>query len=184
MSRNLLIVGAGIYGVVAKEIAESMGCFDRIAFVDDHARTAPNGDVVIGTVSSLGALSHSYDCAVVAIGNPIFRLQLFDLIRQGGAYEIVSLISPHAYLSGSARIGQGSIIEPMAVIHTGCVLGEGCIVSAGAVVNHASRCERGVHVDCNATVAGNMLVPAETKVQSGAVYTGERIDSYAPFEKT
>lgn len=35
MNNNLLIVGAGIYGVVAKEITESMGYFEKIAFVDD-----------------------------------------------------------------------------------------------------------------------------------------------------
>ena len=33
--KNLLIIGAGQYGVVAKEIAESMKCFEKIDFVDD-----------------------------------------------------------------------------------------------------------------------------------------------------
>ena len=35
MNRNLLIVGAGIYGVVASEIVADMGCFDKIDFDDD-----------------------------------------------------------------------------------------------------------------------------------------------------
>ena len=35
MNRNLLIVGAGIYGVVAYEIAADMGRFEKIDFVDD-----------------------------------------------------------------------------------------------------------------------------------------------------
>ncbi len=39
-NRHLLIIGAGQYGMVAKEIAESMGCFDRIDFVDDVSDTA------------------------------------------------------------------------------------------------------------------------------------------------
>ena len=33
--KNLLIIGAGQYGMVAKEIAESMKCFEKIDFVDD-----------------------------------------------------------------------------------------------------------------------------------------------------
>ena len=65
------------------------------------------------------------------------------------------------------------MIEPMAVVHSGCVLGKGCILSAGAVVNHASKCDRGVHVDCNGTVAGYCLVPAGTKIPSGTVYKSE-----------
>ena len=35
---KLLIVGAGSYAVVAAEIAEEMGCFDKIAFVDDQIK--------------------------------------------------------------------------------------------------------------------------------------------------
>ncbi len=34
-SKNLLILGAGQYGQIAKEIAESMGCFEKISFLDD-----------------------------------------------------------------------------------------------------------------------------------------------------
>ena len=44
MNHNLLIVGAGIYRVVAKEIAESMECFDKIAFADDKKKMTPNGE--------------------------------------------------------------------------------------------------------------------------------------------
>ena len=35
-NNNLLVIGAGQYGMVAKEIAESMGKFGRIDFLDDH----------------------------------------------------------------------------------------------------------------------------------------------------
>lgn len=48
MNQNLLIIGAGIYGLVAKEIAESMGCFRQIDFVDDGAKKTPDGTPVIG----------------------------------------------------------------------------------------------------------------------------------------
>ncbi len=70
MNKNLLIVGAGIYGVVAKEIAESMGCFEKIAFADDNAKTTPNGISVIGTTKDIENLVCDYYNVVVAIGNP------------------------------------------------------------------------------------------------------------------
>lgn len=74
MSRNLLIIGAGIYGLVAKEIAESMGCFEKIAFVDDGAKVTPDGTPVIGTSNDLTALAGAYSDAVVAIGMGIGTL--------------------------------------------------------------------------------------------------------------
>lgn len=170
MNKNLLILGAGIYGLVAKEIAESMGCFEKIAFVDDNAKTTPNGHEVIGTVADIENLASDYYNIVVAIGNPEVRLKLIQKIEEKISCRIVTLVSPRAYVSPSAQIGKGCIIEPMAVVHTRCVITTGCIISAGAVVNHASMCCDGSHVDCNATVEGYSLVPAGTKICSGEVF--------------
>jgi len=41
LNKNLLIVGAGIYSVVAFEIATEMGCFDKIDFIDDTKKATP-----------------------------------------------------------------------------------------------------------------------------------------------
>lgn len=170
MNRKLLIIGAGIYGVVAKEIAQSMNCFDCIAFVDDGAKETPDGTPVTGTTKDLARLSNDYAHVVVAIGNPRVRQNLIRMIKEETRLRLVTLISPKAYVSPSAQIGKGCIIEPMAVVHAGCVLAEGCFVCAGAVVNHASVCGDCVQVDCNATVAGYARVYAGTKVPSGTVY--------------
>ncbi len=173
MNNNLLIIGAGIYGVVAMEIAESMKCFDKIAFVDDSKKETPNGIEVIGTTAALDNLVCEYSNVIVAIVDPEVRLNLLQRLEKETPCRVVTLVSPRAYVAPSAQILKGSIIEPMAVVHTGCVIGQGCIISAGAVVNHASMCCDGVHVDCNATVAGNTLVPAGTKVCSGTVFAKE-----------
>ena len=170
MKQNLLIVGAGIYGLVAKEVAESMGCFGQIAFIDDGTKETPNGIPVIGTSNNLASLSNEYENAVVAIGNPSVRMALLQKIEAETTLQIATLVSPRAYISPSAKVGRGSIIEPMAVVHSECMIGKGCLISAGAVVNHASCCEDAVHVDCNATVAGNTIVSSGIKVNSGAIY--------------
>lgn len=173
MSQKLLIVGAGTYAVVAAEIAADMGIFEKIDFIDDGKTQTPNGIPVAGTTQQLSAFSQSYDSIVVAIGNPEVRLSLLSQIEEQTSFRITSLISPKAYIAPSAHIESGCIIEPMAVVHSGCVLARGCIVSAGAVINHASKCSEGVHVDCNATVAGYCIVPAGTKIGSGTVYKSE-----------
>ena len=176
-NKNLLIVGAGIYGLVAKEIADSLKCFENIAFVDDIKTETSNGIKVVGTTKDIEKLTLEYGNAFVAIGNAEVRLQLIRKIEEEMPCRIVTLVSPRAYVSPSAQIGKGSIVEPMAVVHTGCVIATGCIISASAVVNHASMCCDGVHVDCNATVAGHTLVPAGTKVCSGQVFKRDEVKS-------
>lgn len=171
MNQNLLIIGAGIYGLVAKEIAEDMGCFERIAFVDDNTTQAPDGTLTVGTIKDLRWLSSEYSYAVVAIGKPSVREKIMQNIEKESVLRLATLISPKAHVSSSAQMGKGCIIEPMSVVHAGCVLGKGCLICAGAVVNHAGVCEDYVQVDCNATVAGNVVVPCGMKIMSGTVYT-------------
>ncbi len=165
-----MIVGASTYALVAYEIAQRMGCYDRIDFVDDLRKETPNGVKTIGTTSDLARLSSVYTEMVVAIGNSDFRLMMIEKIQKETFSSVVSLVSPQAFVSSTASIMHGCIIEPMAVVHSGCVLERGCIVSAGGVINHQSVCREGVHVDCNATVEGYCLVPAKTKVPSGQVF--------------
>lgn len=170
MNQNLLIIGAGIYGLVAQEIAESMGCFLRIDFVDDGEKETPNGIPVIGTTQDLPVLSKEYANVVVAIGNPEFRQRLIRFIEEETLLRLVTLVSPKAYVSPSAQIGKGCIVEPMAVIHTGCLLGKGCLICAGAVVNHRAMCGDCVQVDCNAVIPGNTVVLSGIKAAAGTVY--------------
>ncbi|MBQ2931619.1 MAG: hypothetical protein IJE62_02090 [Clostridia bacterium] len=170
MDKSLLIAGAGIYGLVAKEIAESMNCFDRIDFIDDGAQQAPDGAMVIGTTKDLEALSGRYADIIVAIGNPAVRMNLIQRIEKNPRLTLRTLVSPKAYISPSARMEKGCIIEPMAVVHAGCILGKGCLVCAGAVINHAAVCGDCIQVDCNATVAGNATVPSGTKIPCNTVY--------------
>lgn len=179
MNTNLLIVGAGIYGLIAKEIAEDMGEFDTIGFVDDYSKQTPNGIPTLGTSADLEQLSRSYSHAIVAIGNAEIRLKLLKKIEAMKTMKIATLISPRAHISRSARLGKGCIIEPMAVVHTGCSLGIGCLISAGAVINHLSALGDGVHVDCNATVAGYISVPDTTRVERGTVW--KHVQARAPL---
>lgn len=171
MKRNLLIVGAGSYGVVAYEIAVETGLFEKIGFIDDSRDKTANGKDVVGKISDLDRLSEEYDSVVVAVGDPMFRVDMIERIKRSLPYHIETLISPRAYISPSAQIMEGCIVEPMAVVHTGCLISQGCIISAGAVINHESMCNSGVHIDCNATVEGYSTVPKCAKLPCGEVFS-------------
>ncbi len=175
MNKNLLIVGAGVYGIVASDIAYDMGIYEKIAFVDDELEITATGEKVVGKTKDLAELNCEYSNIIVAIGSSDVRLNLLKKIHEETSFRIVALVSPKAYVSHSAQIMPGCIVEPMAVVQSMSILATGCIVSAGAVVNHTSMCCDGVHVDCNATVAASVLVPAGTKIKSGEVFSKKDI---------
>ncbi len=146
-----------------------MQCFDKISFVDDTRKSTSNGIETVGKTCDVEGLICNYSNVIVAIGNANVRAALLQSLEKLSC-RIVTLISPYAYVAPSVQLEKGCVIEPMAVVHTQAKLLKGCIISAGAVVNHACVCEECVHVDCNATVMGGLVVPAYTKVSSGQVF--------------
>ena len=62
MNKNLLILGAGQYGLVAREIALSMRCFEKIDFLDDKSELA------IGRLEDYEKYTAGYSCAITESG--------------------------------------------------------------------------------------------------------------------
>lgn len=151
--------------MLAKEVAEAMGCFDKIAFVDDNCKDA------IGAFTDYEKFKAGFSYAFVAIGNSEMRLKWIRKLAEA-CYSVAILVHPKAYVSPSAQMQMGCIVEPNAVINTGASLAVGVIVSAGAVVNHNSYVGDGCHIDCGEIVAPRAVVPAGTKIESYHAFRG------------
>ena len=162
-NKKLLILGAGQYGRVVRETADAMGCYAKIDYLDDNSAAA------IGKLKDHGKFVQDYDCAFVAMGNPVLRRQWLDALRQAG-FELPVLIHPRAFVSPTAKLGEGTIVEPMAVVNTEAVVEQGDLLCAGCIVNHNAHVMSCCQIDCGAVVASNALVPEGTKVHSGTVY--------------
>lgn len=78
MQDSLLIYGAGIYETADKDITESIGCFSKISFLDDTAKTTIDGSKAIGNFSSVKELTGEYGYIVVAICNHKIRSKFLD----------------------------------------------------------------------------------------------------------
>ena len=168
-NNNLLILGAGQYGMVAKEIAESMGCFGKIDFLDDI------NAIAIDKLDSYGAYTDVYAYAIVAIGNSGVRLDYIRRLQQA-KYKIAVLASPKAHISPSAHIMAGSIIEPMSVINTGAAVGAGTIVCAGAVVNHNATLGDGCLLQCGSIVTARSSMANGQTLGYGEIFNGNNVD--------
>jgi UDP-3-O-[3-hydroxymyristoyl] glucosamine N-acyltransferase len=168
MNRNLLILSAGQYGLVAKETAEAMGCFEKIAFLDDENETA------IGWLDEYEDFVTDYNYAFVAIGNSELRLSLIQKLEEA-CYRMAILVHPKAYISPSSQLQKGCIVEPNAVIQANSVLSIGVIVSAGAVINHNCFIGDVCHIDAGAVVKSNSILKIGTKVESGTVFSKTNI---------
>ena len=166
-NEKLLIIGAGQYGLVAREIALAMGCFSEISFLDDSYPT--QNSAVIGTSRDLEKFAKDFRFGFVAIGNPEVRRRLVESLVSCGVSP-VTIVHPTAYVSPSAKLEPGCCIEPLAVVQTDAALGTATFVASGAVVRHNATINEYCHIDCNAVVQTGAVVPAATKVACNSVF--------------
>lgn len=159
---KLLILGAGQYGMVAKEIAGSMHTFDKIDFLDD------NNPIAVGKLDEYEKFKTEYDSAAVAIGNSQMRLDLIQKLKAVG-YILPALIHERAYVSATATISEGCLVEAMTVINTDASIGTGCIISAGAIVNHNAVVGNGCHLDCGTIVKARTVIAEKTRTDYGQI---------------
>lgn len=165
MNNNLLILGAGQYGMIAKEIAESMNCFAKIDFLDDQ------NEIAIDRLENYESYIGQYSHAIVAIGDSDIRLSYIQKLEEA-CFNIPVLVSPRAYVAPSAQIMKGAIVEPMAVINANAMVAIGVFVCAGAIVNHNAAIGDGCVLQCGSVVAAGSLMLAKTKLNYSAVYYG------------
>ncbi len=158
MNKNLLIIGAGQYGMVAKEVALVMQCFEKIDFIDD------NNPIAIGEIEEIKSFANQYTYAFCAIGNADVREEIVNKLKRYG-FVLPTLIHPQAYVSPSAKIECACIVEPMAVVNSEAVVQEGSFICAGAIANHNSIIGKYCHIDVGAIIEARSVIDNGIKIK-------------------
>jgi len=166
MKNNLLILGAGSQGPVVREIAEALGVFSEISYLDDDV----NNPLAIGPLSDYKRLRGKYHAAIPSFGDSVLRREYFDKLRAAG-YAIPRLIHPSATISASnVKLGNGVVVEAKVIIANDVSVGDNVILSAGCVLDRECHVERDCHVGCACTVTRGSTVPEKLRIPAGTVY--------------
>ena len=131
---NLLILGAGGQGRVLKDVAMSLGIFEKIAFLDDDI-TKPD---VVGKPSECARFVGKYPVAIPSVGNAQLRKAWIEMLAYAG-FIIPTIKSPSATVSPSATIGYGTLIEPKVIVGANARIGNGCIICSGAIIERDAK---------------------------------------------
>jgi len=162
--KKLLILGAGGFGKTIADLAAQLGCYDRIFFLDDGC----SGEEILGKCGEYAGFCGNETDVYPAFGNNGIRMEWLDrFLREGRT--VPTLVHPRAYVSPRAKLGQGSVVLPMAVVNTGVTVEEGCIINIGVLVDHDSVIGQGTHLAPGAIVKAENRIPAGVKIESGMV---------------
>jgi len=133
------------------------------------------GYPLIGTDEDLAALRKECDHALVTVGqikSSAVRIRLYEQLKVLG-FELPTLISPLAYVSQHAEIGEGTIVMHRALVNAGATVGSNCILNSRCLVEHDASIGNHVHISTGAIINGSARVRDFSFIGSGATIVHE-----------
>ncbi len=161
MGRKLLIVASKRYGDYVKEIAESMGCFEKIAFVDNEREGA------IGKLEDVESFYPEYNCAIAACDDGTERLEWNKKLE--ALYNIPVLFHMDSTISPSANLMPGCIVEPRAVVGCESTIGQATVIGANSVVEPYCLVGDSCTLKSGTIVKSTSMVAMNTSTEQGSV---------------
>lgn len=180
---GLLLLGAGGHARACIDVIEQEGRFTVAGLVGLPAEKGTDvlGYPVLGADADLPELLAQFEHALVTVGQiktPELRIRLFGIAEEHGL-TLPAVISPLAYVSRHARIGDGTVVLHGAVVNAGASVGRNCIVNSQALIEHDAEIDDHCHIATAAAVNSGVHVGAGTFIGSGtcvrqAIRIGER----------
>ena len=173
MKEKIILVGGGGHCKSCIDVIEQAGVFQIAGIVDvlEKLHQSIFGYEIIATDNDLPNLVKEYGHFLITIGqikSPGRRMKLFESLKSLSA-KFPIIISPHAYISKYAEIGEGTIVMHDALINAGAKIGSNCIINTKALIEHDAIVGNHCHIATHAVINGGVRVGAGTFFGSNAV---------------
>ena len=128
--------------------------YEFVGTDDDIAKFVKEGCVFLMTVGQIKTVS--------------IRKKIFSSLKKNNA-QMATVVSPLAYVSKYAKIGQGTIIMHDALVNASATIGDNCIINTKALIEHDAIIEDFCHISTAAVINGGVKVREGTFFGSNAV---------------
>jgi len=166
------LVGAGGHARSCVDVIEQNDRFSVAGLVGLPHEVGKHlyGYPVLGSDTDLAQLIRDFPHALVALGQiktPDLRIRLFEMLKVHGC-DLPAIVSPRAYVSPHASIGEGTIVMHGAIINAGARIGRNCIINSRALVEHDAVIDDHCHIATSAVINGHVSVGEGSFIGSNA----------------
>jgi len=182
--KRVVIIGAGghareVADILRQQIADEQTVLGFV--VDDPQNHAESigGLPVLGNWDWFQTANRDELFVICAIGSPVARKRLVEraVARQ---LQFTNAVSPLAYVSPSATLGEGVMIFPFSFISAASAVGDHAIINAGATVSHQTSVARYGTLSPGVNLAGNVSIGEGSFIGIGAsVIQGTAIGAWS-----
>lgn len=168
MSKNIIIVGAGEFALIAAEYFTHDSDLDVKAFAVDSEYMPAQRELAGLPVVELGSITQTHPpdeygafVAIPATALNRNRAEMFGRIDAHG-YELVSYISSHAFVWHNAIIGRNTFIFENNVIQPFTKIGDNCVLWSGNHIGHRTVIDDHVFVTSHVVISGFCSIGARS----------------------
>lgn len=173
MKKPIILIGGGGHCKSCIDVIEQGEEYNIVGILDTPEKVG--GRIldyeIIGTDDDFTELSKTISYYLITVGqikSAAKRAKLYNMVKVGGG-RLPVIISPNAYVSKSAIIGEGTIIMHDAIINSEAHIGVNCIINSKALVEHESLIGDFCHISTGAIVNGQTKVGNSCFIGSNAV---------------
>jgi len=167
--QKLLILGAGPYAKFIKDMIVDLSGFEVTGFVIDmppFEHGSSLDELPIFWVDELEDIDRS--CRMVCGLGSMKKVNLIKKIHSYG-FSFVNLVHPHSFMSKTANIGHGVIINSGAQIATKVAIGNHVLINRGALIGHDVVINDFVTISPGANIASNVNIGPWSNIGMGAI---------------
>ncbi|HOS82744.1 MAG TPA: acetyltransferase [Methanolinea sp.] len=164
----LVIIGCGGHARSVLDVALNEGWKD-VLIVDELGK--PGESIFEYPVyTSLFDADNSYRDIFVALGDNYERKRrINDILTHYKQFNLVNIISSHAYLSPRSSLGKGIFIGNFAHIGPQVVIDDNTIINTHAIVEHECYIGNSSHISIGAHLAGKVRIGEYCMIGAGAI---------------
>lgn len=173
MKQSIILIGGGGHCKSCIDVIEQEAKY-RIAGVVDIAEKLHEKILsyeVVCTDEDIPNIAKEYEHFLITIGQiktPTRRMAFFELLKSLDA-NLPVIISPLAYVSKHAQVGEGTIVMHHTLVNAGASIGRNCIINTKALVEHDAAIADHCHIATGAVVNGDVRIGTQTFIGSNAV---------------
>lgn len=181
---KLILIGGGGHCKSCIDVIEQEGKYAIHGILDVESKIGQHvlGYEIIGSDYELHKFVQNDFYFLITLGqleNPRLRISLFMALNKFEA-KLATIVSPLAYVSKHAQIGEGTIVMHQALINVGTSIGRNCIINTKSLVEHDAKVKDHCHISTGAIINGEVVVNEGSFVGSNSVIEqAKQIEAYS-----
>jgi len=165
---DIVLIGGGGHCVSVIDVIEKESKYNIVGILDGYIKKEKVLDYpILGGDELIPELSKSvyFLITVGQIKSSNVRKIIADKLNSLGS-KLATIVSPLAYVSKHAIVGEGTIIMHHALVNAEAQIGHNCIINSKANIEHGAEVQNFCHIATGATINGNTIVKEGTFIGS------------------